>query len=86
MAMDRGDYEAVSLATASTIQEAHGWRQALDEERVRCQVVGEFLGRANVVPPGTPVPEVWVCRRDLERAKRVLDEYRQTRTTAGGGA
>jgi hypothetical protein len=86
MTMDRGDDQAVILATASTMQEALRWRQALDEERVRCQVVDEFLGRADVVPPGTPVPEVWVCRRDLERAKRILDEYRQARTTAGGGA
>ena len=53
------------LVTAGSPQEAHLWRQALEDEGVRCRVVGEYLGGFGVVCPGHPVPELWVRRFDV---------------------
>jgi hypothetical protein len=64
----------VRLATARDPQEAEFWRQALEDEGIRCRVVGEFLGSFGVVPPGHPVPEVWVRQVDAERARQILDK------------
>jgi hypothetical protein len=69
--------EIVRLATARDPQEAHWWAQALEAEGIRCQVVGEYLGGFGVVPPGHPVPEVWVHHNDVERARSVLQALRQ---------
>jgi Putative prokaryotic signal transducing protein len=66
--------DIVRLATAGDPQEAHLWRQALEGEGIRCHVVGEYLGSFGVAPPGHPVPEVWVLRRDAERARQILDQ------------
>jgi hypothetical protein len=70
--------EIVRLATAGDPQEAHFWRQALEDEGIRCQVVGEYLGSFGVAPPGHPVPEVWVLRQDAERARQILDQLRHS--------
>jgi hypothetical protein len=69
---DRADEEVVRLVTASSPQEAHLWRQALEGQGIRCRVVGEYLGGFGVVPPGHPVPELWVHRQDAERAQAIL--------------
>jgi hypothetical protein len=59
--------------TASSPQEAHFWRQALEDQGIRCGVVGEYLGSFGVVYPGHPMPELWVHRGDVERARAVLE-------------
>jgi hypothetical protein len=64
----------IRLATAGDPQEAHLWRQALEEAGIGCQVVGEFLGSFGVAPPGHPVPELWVRQADAERARQILTE------------
>jgi putative signal transducing protein len=70
---DRHGEEIVRLVTASSPQEAHLWRQALEDEGIRCRVVGEYLGSFGVVYPGHPVPELWVHRDDAERAQAILE-------------
>jgi hypothetical protein len=67
------DDEIVSVAIAGSLQEAQLWRQELEEEGIPCRIVGEYLGSFGIVPPGHPVPEVWVHRKDIERAKEILD-------------
>ena len=76
---DRPGQEIVRLVTASRPQEAHLWRQALEDEGVRCQVVGEYLGSFGVVYPGHPVPELWVHQEDAERARVVLERLQEAR-------
>ena len=76
---DRPGQEIVRLVTASRPQEAHLWRQALEDEGVRCQVVGEYLGSFGVVYPGHPVPELWVHQEDAERARAVLERLQEAR-------
>jgi hypothetical protein len=76
---DRHADEIVRLATASSPQEAHLWRQALEDEGIHCQVVGEYLGGFGIVPPGHPVPELWVHREQAERAQAVLEELQSRR-------
>jgi hypothetical protein len=74
------DDDVVRLATASTPFEAHLWRQALEEEKIRCKVVGEYLDAGLGDVPGIR-PEVWVHRDDYDRAKAILDAH--TRTAEG---
>ena len=76
---DRHGEEIVRLVTASSPQEAHLWRQALEDEGIRCRVVGEYLGSFGVVPPGHPVPELWVHQEDAERARAVLERLQEAR-------
>ena len=76
---DRPGQEIVRLVTASSPQEAHLWRQALEGEGVRCLVVGEYLGSFGVVYPGHPVPELWVHQEDAERARAVLERLQEAR-------
>jgi hypothetical protein len=45
------DDDIVRLETASSPQQAHLWRQALEEQGIRCRVVGEYLGSFGLVPP-----------------------------------
>jgi hypothetical protein len=49
------------------------WCQTLEEHGIRCRVVGESLGRFGIVPPGHPVPEVWVRQEDVERGRTILE-------------
>jgi CheY-like chemotaxis protein len=76
---DHHDAEIVRLVTASSPQEAQLWRQALEDEGIRCRVVGEYLGGFGIVPPGHPVPELWACSKDAERAQAVLDGLQKHR-------
>jgi hypothetical protein len=71
--MDRD--EIVRLATAANPQEAHVWRQALEREGIRAQVVGDYLDAGVGDVPGLR-PEVWVRREDLERARSLLEAHR----------
>jgi hypothetical protein len=67
----------VRLVTASSPQEAHLWRQALEDEGIRCRVVGEYIGSFGVVYPGHPVPELWVHKEDAERAQAILGGFKK---------
>jgi hypothetical protein len=68
--------EIVRLGTASNPQQAQLWRQALEDQWIRCRVGGEYLGGFAAVPPGYPVPELWVRQEDAERAQSVLKGLR----------
>jgi hypothetical protein len=64
--------EIVRLTSASTLQEAHGIRSALEDNGIRCEVVGEYLTvNYGVGVPGM-YPEIWVFRDDLDRASAIL--------------
>jgi carbon storage regulator len=71
--------DLVRLATASSRQGAHRQREALEDEGIRCQLVGEYLGGFGIIPPGHPVPDLWVYREDAERAKAVLNGFQKPR-------
>ena len=69
--------EIARVGTVSNPQEAQLWRQILEENGIRCQVVGEHLEQLfGAIPP--TYPEVWVHRSELERARKVIDEYRRS--------
>jgi hypothetical protein len=69
--------DIVCLAKARTPFEAHLWRQALEDEKIRCKVVGDYLDAGVGDVPGFR-PEVWVHRHDFERAKAILDAHPHT--------
>jgi hypothetical protein len=68
-------HEIVRLAEATNPIEAHIWQQALEEEGIRCHVLGDYLdaGIGNI--PGIGA-EVWVEAADLSRAEAFLREHR----------
>jgi hypothetical protein len=66
--------DIVRLTTTSNPAEAHLLAEALQEEGIRCRVVGEYLDAGVGDIPGIR-PEVWVHREDLERAEAVLAEH-----------
>jgi hypothetical protein len=70
------DDDIVHLASAVNPVEAHVWKQVLDEEGIRCRVVGDYLDVGIGDVPGMRA-EVWVHRDDLERAKLALEEHRK---------
>jgi hypothetical protein len=73
---DRGDI--IRLATADTPLQAHIWQQTLDEEGIKCQVVGDFLDAGLGDIPGMKA-ELWVQRDDVERALAILRKYEEAR-------
>ncbi len=72
---DQHEDDIVCLATSITPVQAHIWQNALEEEGVRCKVVGDYLesGLGNV--PGVGA-ELWVHQDDLERAKEILMQHK----------
>ena len=66
---DRGD--VIRLATADTPVQAHIWQQALQEEGIECQVVGDYLDAGLGDIPGMRA-ELWVHEQDAQRALAVL--------------
>jgi len=68
--------DIIRLARARHPMEAHIWKQALETEGIRCQVVGEFLYAGEAGVPDQAV-ELWVRRSDHDLAKAILDVYQQ---------
>jgi hypothetical protein len=71
--------EIVRLASFGTLVEAHACRLALEQEGIRCQVVGDYLtaGYGLGLLPGT-YAEVWVRHEDLDRARAILGAQNTT--------
>ena len=63
--------DVVRVATAPNPAQAHIWQQALEEEGIRSQVVGDYLeaGIGNITGL---TAELWVHRDDLARAEEIL--------------
>lgn len=67
-------HDFVRLATAANPFEAHIWQQALEEEGIRCQVLGDYLDAGIGDIPGIEA-EVWVRAADRDRAEAVLRQH-----------
>jgi hypothetical protein len=63
--------DVVRLARAANPQEAHIWRQALEDEGIAATVDGDYLSASIGNLPPT-LPEVWVHEKDLARAREIL--------------
>jgi hypothetical protein len=67
--------DIVCLARAADSTEASIWKQALEEQGIRCRVVGQHLDTIlGKLPPGQA--EIWVLRQDLERGRAILAAHR----------
>jgi hypothetical protein len=76
MASQHPDDEIVRLTTAPNPAQAHIWQQALEEEGIKAQVVGDYLDAGVGDIPGLTA-EVWVRQSDLARAEAVLRRGRE---------
>jgi hypothetical protein len=70
-----GPHELVRLAAAANPFQAHIWQQALKNEGIRCQVLGDYLDADIGDIPGIRA-EVWVTVADLARAEAFLRQHR----------
>jgi hypothetical protein len=79
---DQHDDNIVCLATSLSPAQAHIWQNALEDEGIRAQVVGDFLeaGLGNI--PGLGA-ELWVHADDVERAKELLMQHHDFAAGAG---
>jgi hypothetical protein len=68
-------HDLVRLAVAGNPFQAHIWQQALEQEGIRCQVLGDYLDAGLGDIPGFSA-EVWVETADLARAEAILREHR----------
>ena len=68
-------HDLVRLAAATNPFQAHIWRQALEQEGIRCQVLGDYLDAGLGDIPGFSA-EVWVEAADLARAEAILSQHR----------
>ena len=68
--------DVVRLATATNPLEAHVWQQALADEGIRAEVVGDYLDAGLGDMPGLR-PELWVHRDDAARAEEILREHQK---------
>ena len=73
-AKTRSQHGIVRLATTSNPLQAHIWQQALQQEGIRCQVLGDYLGAGIGDIPGIGA-EVWVEAADLSRAEAFLRQH-----------
>ena len=64
----------VRLAAAANPVQAHIWQQALEDEGIRCQVLGDYLDAGIGDIPGMSA-EVWVESSDLGRAEAILRRH-----------
>ena len=67
--------DIVRLAAAANPFQAHIWQQALQEEGIRCQVLGDYLDAGIGDIPGMTA-EVWVETADFARAEAILRQHR----------
>jgi hypothetical protein len=70
--------DIVRLTTAPNPAEAHIWAQALLAEGIRCKVVGDYLD-AGIGDISGLRAEVWVFRKDLDRAKQIVEQKQDER-------
>ena len=68
-------HEIARLAAAANPFQAHIWQQALQQEGIRCQVLGDYLEAGIGDIPGMRA-EVWVGTADLARAEAILRQHR----------
>lgn len=68
-------HDVVRLAAAANPFQAHIWQQALEQEGIRCQVLGDYLDAGLGDVPGFSA-EVWVETADLARAEAILRQHR----------
>jgi hypothetical protein len=68
-------HDVVRLAAAANPFQAHIWQQALEQEGIRCQVLGDYLDAGIGDIPGMKV-ELWVETVDLARAEAILRQHR----------
>jgi hypothetical protein len=68
-------HEVVRLAAAANPFQAHIWQQALEQEGIRCKVLGDYLDAGLGDIPGFSA-EIWVETADLARAETILREHR----------
>jgi hypothetical protein len=64
--------DVVLLVTAPSAAEAHIWQQALLDEDIPCDVVGDYLDMGFVGHP-RQTAELWVDRENVDRAWAVLE-------------
>jgi len=67
-------HDVVRLAAAANPFQAHIWQQALEQEGIRCQVLGDYLDAGIGDIPGMAA-EVWVEAADLVRAEAILRQH-----------
>src|SRR2546421_12994707 len=74
--------DVVRVATGPNPAQAHIWQQALEEEGIRSQVVGDYLeaGIGNIPALTT---ELWVHRDDLARGEEILRQRQVAPHDAG---
>ena len=68
-------HEIARLAEAANPFQAHIWQQALQQEGIRCQVLGDYLDAGIGDVPGI-LAEVWVRAGDFVRAEAILSRHR----------
>ncbi len=68
-------HDFVRLAAAANPFQAHIWQQALEQEGIRCQVLGDYLD-AGLGDLAGFSPEVWVQTADFARAEAFLRQHR----------
>jgi hypothetical protein len=67
-------HDVVRLDAAANPFQAHIWQQALEQEGIRCQVLGDYLDAGIGDIPGFSA-EVWVEAAELTRAEAILREH-----------
>ena len=68
-------HDLVRLAAAANPAQAHIWQQGLEQEGIRCQVLGDYLDAGIGDIPGFSA-DVWVEAVDLARAEAILRQHR----------
>ena len=68
-------HDLVRLVAATNSVQAHIWQQGLEEEGIRCQVLGDDLEAGFGELQGFSA-EVWVEAADLVRAEEILRQHR----------
>jgi len=71
----KDQHDIVRLAAAANPFQAHIWQQALEQEGIRCQVLGDYLDAGIGDIPGISA-EVWVTAADVARAEEILREHK----------
>jgi hypothetical protein len=77
----KDQHDVVRLASAANPAVAHIWQQALEQEGIRCQVLGDYLDAGFGDIPGLSA-EVWVETADFARAEAILRQHQDRSESA----